>query len=173
MTGAKAMPNWVINTLKVIKGDPREIFEVVRSERSVFDFNKLIPMPESFWNSDQEVVRPSGFKVPAWYAWSVDNWGSKWNASEARYSTKDPEHAIWFDTPWDPPVPVFEALAKRFPKHKIVVHSDEDMNHLHVTFTLKQGELTWAADACRCFEEGDESPLTKAELDLFGIEEAS
>jgi hypothetical protein len=41
------MPNRVINRLKVIKGDPREIFEFVRTEKSVFDFNNLIPMPES------------------------------------------------------------------------------------------------------------------------------
>ena len=75
------MPNWVVNTLKVVKGDPREIFEFVRSEGSVMDFNKLIPMPESIRKSDQEVIRPSGFKVPGWYAWSVDNWGTKWNAS--------------------------------------------------------------------------------------------
>ena len=144
------MPNWVRNTLKVIKGDPKKVLDFVRGDKSAFDFNNLIPMPESILNSDEEVVRASGFRVPAWYAWSVDNWGTKWNASEARCSTADPEHAIWFDTPWDPPVPVFEALAKRFPKHEIVVHSDEDMNNLHVTFTLKEGELTWTADACRC-----------------------
>jgi|HubBroStandDraft_1064217.scaffolds.fasta_scaffold53145_2 hypothetical protein len=41
------MPNRVINTLEVIRGDPREIFELVRTEKSVFDFNNLIPMPES------------------------------------------------------------------------------------------------------------------------------
>jgi hypothetical protein len=39
--------NGVINTLKVIRGDTREIFEFVRTEKSVFDFNHLIPMPES------------------------------------------------------------------------------------------------------------------------------
>ena len=166
------MPNWVVNTLKVINGDPQEIFEFVRTEKSVFDFNNLIPMPEHIQNTDEEVIRASGFKLPAWYAWGVDNWGTKWNASEARYSTKEPDTAIWFDTAWAPPVPVFEALAKRFPEHEIVVYSHEYMNHLHVTFVLKQGGLTWTEDACRCFEE-DGSPLTKAELDVFGIEEAS
>lgn len=168
------MPNWVRNTLKVIKGDAKEIFDFVRSEKSLFDFNTLIPMPESIWNSDQKVVRPSGLKVPAWYAWSVDNWGTKWNASEAKYSTSNPDCTIWFDTAWDPPVPVLEALAKRFPEHEIVVYADEDTNHLHVTFSLKEGLLTWTKDACHCFdEEGeDETPLTRAELDLFGVEEA-
>jgi Ferredoxin-like domain in Api92-like protein len=175
-TEVKKMPNWVNNTLKVIKGDPKEIFEFVRSEKSIFDFNKLIPMPESIWNSDQEVTRPSGFKVPAWFAWSLDNWGCKWNAAGARYSTNEPHTTIWFDTPWDPPVPVFEALAKHFPKHEIVIYSDEYINHVHDTFTLKQGELTWTVDPCRCYGEDDtsldETPLTKAELEVFGIEEA-
>jgi hypothetical protein len=46
LTG-ESMPNQVINTRKVMKGDPREIFEFVRTEKSVFDFNNLIPMPES------------------------------------------------------------------------------------------------------------------------------
>ena len=46
LTG-ESMPNRVINTLEVIRGDPREIFEFVRTEKSVFDFNNLIPMPES------------------------------------------------------------------------------------------------------------------------------
>jgi Ferredoxin-like domain in Api92-like protein len=108
--------------------------------------------------------------VPAWYAWSIDNWGTKWNASETRYSTQEPQTAIRFDMAWDPPVPVFEALAKRFPEHEIVIYSDEYMNHLHVTFTLAEGRLTWT-HACGCFEE-DKTPLTKAELDVFGIEEA-
>jgi hypothetical protein len=45
-----------------------------------------------------------------------------------------------------------------------------------VTFTLKEGQLTWAHDACVCFA-GDETvsveaPLTRADLDYFGIEEA-
>lgn len=74
-------------------------------------------------------------------------------------------------------MPVLEALAQRFPAHEIVVYSDEFMNHLHVTFMLAEGRLTWTHDACQCFGEDDtslhEMPLTKAEIDYFGIEQAS
>jgi len=84
------MPNWVSNTLKVIKGDPKEIFEFVRTEKSVFDFNTLVPMPEQIKNSKEEVDM-CGFTVPAWYDWSCENWGAKWNACDSQYSTKDPE----------------------------------------------------------------------------------
>jgi hypothetical protein len=145
------MPNWVRNTLAVIKGDPKELFEFIRTDKSVFDFNKLIPVPDSIENSKEEVFGPMGDTVPAWYEWAIDNWGTKWNASDAEYSTKDPEHVICFKTAWDPPVPVFEALAKGFPEHEVVVYSDEYSNHLHVTFTLKEGRVTWTHDQCGCF----------------------
>ena len=164
------MPNWVSNTLRVIKGDPKEIFDFVRTEKSVFDFNTLVPMPEHIKNSNEEVDM-CGFKVPAWHDWSCENWGTKWNACDSQYSTKDPEHAIWFDTAWSPAVPVFEALANRFPAHEILIHSDEDMNHLHVTFTLKDGEVTGVADPCRCYDDFF-SPLSIEEMHALGIEEA-
>lgn len=139
------MPNWVSNTLRVIKGDPKEIFEFVRTEKSVFDFNTLVPMPAQIKNSNEEVGM-CGLKVPAWYDWSCENWGTKWNACDSQYSTKDPEHVIWFDTAWSPPVSVFEALAMRFPAHEIVIHADEYENHFHWTFTLKDGQVAWADD---------------------------
>ena len=93
--------------------------------RSVFDFNQLIQMPGEIKNSQEEVDYCAGLKVPAWYKWATENWGTKWSASDSQYSTKDPEHAIWFDTAWSPAVPVFEALAERFPAHEILIHSDE------------------------------------------------
>ena len=164
------MPNWVSNTLRVIKGDPKEIFEFVRTEKSAFDFNTLVPMPEQIKHSNEEADM-CGFSVPAWYDWSCENWGTKWNACDSQYSTKDPEHVIWFDTAWSPAVPVFEALAKRFPAHEILIHSDEYMNHLHVTFTLKDGEVTGVGDQCRCYDEYF-SPLSIEELHALGIEEA-
>ena len=82
-------------------------------------------MPEHIQNCDEEVDL-HGFKVPTWRAWSVENWGTKWNAYDARFSTKDPEHTVEVDTAWAaPPVALFKSLAKQFPTHEIVIHSDE------------------------------------------------
>jgi hypothetical protein len=144
------MPNWVNNVLKVVKGDSRELFEVVRSEESVFDFNTLVPMPDRIANSNEE-VEICGSKVPAWYDWSWKSWGTKWNAHNSKYSANYPDSVIYFDTAWDPPIPVFKALAKRFPRHEVVIYADEYSNHLHFTFTLKDGEVTCMRDPCRCF----------------------
>lgn len=163
------MPNWVCNSLRIINGNPQEIFEFIRSDKSVFDFNTLVQMPENIKNSDKEVPSDN-FSIPAWYEWSLQNWGTKWNACDAKYSTTDPQHELWFDTAWSPPVAVFEALAKQFPTHEIVIQSDEFLNHLHVVFTLKGGQVAWADDACHCFDE-DESSLSAGEMSAFGIED--
>jgi len=79
------MPNWVSNTLRIIKGDPKEVFDLIRTEQSVFDFNTIVPMPEHIQHPDEEVdpVDLAGFKVPEWYKWSLQNWGTKWNACDA------------------------------------------------------------------------------------------
>jgi Api92-like protein with ferredoxin domain len=163
------MPNWVSNTMRIINGNPHEVFEFIRGDKSPFDFNNLVPMPEHIQKADEEVDFAS-LNVPAWYAWSLQNWGTKWNACDAKYSTTDPENVIWFDSAWSPPVAVFQSLAKRFPVHEIVIHSDEYENHFHETFTLKDGEVTWVEDGCHCFDE-DESPLSAGEMNAFGIEE--
>jgi hypothetical protein len=164
------MPNWVSNTLRIIKGDPKEVFEFVRTEESVFDFNTLVPMPEHIQNSDEPVAL-AGFTFPAWYVWSYEHWGTKWNACHSAYSAKDPENVILFDTAWAPPVPIFEALANRFPSYEIQVHSDEYENHFHETFTLMGGQIACATDACDCFDE-DNSPLSTSEMSVLGIEQA-
>lgn len=168
------MPNWVYNTLRVINGDPQEVFAFVRSEESMFDFNTLVPQPEGLYHGSLGPKEFEKYGKNNWYNWNNANWGTKWNACDARYSKKDPEHVILFDTAWDAPAPVFAAMAKRFPGHEIVVYSDEYTNHFHTTFTLKDGQLTRTHETCEdchCFEE-DETPVTRAELDIFGIEEA-
>jgi hypothetical protein len=69
------------------------------------------------------------------------------------------------------PVPIFEALAEKFPEHEIMIHSDEYGNHWHAIFHIKGGEVTEVNNACSCFDE-DNSPLNAPEMAALGIEEA-
>jgi hypothetical protein len=91
-----------------------------------------------------------------------------WRASQNLYGGYQPYRPIFYDFN---PVEVFEALAKQFPSHEIVVHSDEYMNHLYVTFSLKDGQVTEAGDPCRCYDEYF-SPLSIEDMNALGIEEA-
>jgi hypothetical protein len=96
------MPNWVSNALKVIKGDPKEVFELIRTEQSVFAFNKLIPMPESIWICNEEVIRASGFKSVGLVNRELGN------QVECLRSQLLHDRS---GAAWDPPLPVFEAAS--------------------------------------------------------------
>jgi hypothetical protein len=73
------------------------------SRTLTFDFNGILPMPGPEGRQPCEV-------------WAIENWGTKWNASNVWVNVENPDN-IWFQfsTPWDFPTPVFEALAREFP----------------------------------------------------------
>jgi hypothetical protein len=98
---------------------------------------RLGPMHESVGKSDEEIrallvsiapenlqkaelmkeaVDTTGFT--SWYDWSIRNWGTKWNSMHFKRISDDP-FVFVFDTAWSAPVPVFEALAERFPNLQI------------------------------------------------------
>jgi len=66
-----------------------------------------------------------------WYHWSIDNWGTKWNASESfvkRPSSKATSFTVWFDTAWSAPIPILEKLVTMFPEHSLECEwADEDL----------------------------------------------
>lgn len=62
---------------------------------------------------------------------------------------------LYFDSPWAPPLEIFEALASRFPKHEIAIWSDENMNHLHAEYVLASGKLLGGRVPCDCFTDFD------------------
>lgn len=63
-----------------------------------FDFQKIIPM-------DEELL-----KGEDWYSWRVENWGTKWEGYDGRFSYD--RTAFSFETAWSPPIPVIKKLAE-------------------------------------------------------------
>jgi hypothetical protein len=168
------MPNWVENVLSITKGDPSVVWDAIRNhdrlqnreypecDDTAFDFNQLIPEP--------------GITDDLLYRWHITNWGTKWNACYVHFSHKPEDNVLVFKTAWAPPVPIFEALAKKFPEHEIVIHSDEYGNHLHATFHIKNGEVTAVRDECLCFSDSkcdDNVPMIGKEDAAFNVEEPS
>ena len=217
------MPNWVHSAVIVVNGSATEVFDLVRGENSVFDFNKLIPMPNDIRPpAELEGKFIGDFMTPhrPFEQWAKDNWGTKWNAVDAYVVTPDERRkthqdrleailearrreaarlaAVWgleadeaeamlspappppkqpldsaeeallkvpvlyFETAWVPPVPVYEALAARFSSHEIVIWADEYDNHQHGTFTLKQGQVVFEGERCKCFEDEYEEQCEEA-----------
>ena len=148
------MPNWVHNSTKII-GEKKAVENCVASLEgededgypNVFDFEKIEPMPEDVRNTDPDRVLGDGPKNRNnWYDWSCDNWGTKWNSCNAdvnnRFEDGD-NHVIEidYDTAWTMPVPVWDKLAKKFPKLEFRHKFDEEMQHFYGVAIYKNGKL--------------------------------
>lgn len=60
-----------------------------------------------------------------WYSWSVDNWGTKWNAGDSHL---DDNNNLVFETAWSMPFPIFLKISELFPDVSITVeYADEDI----------------------------------------------
>ncbi len=79
------------------------------------------------------------FGYATWYEWSIDNWGTKWNAY---YQSKESDDAIRFDTAWAAPIPVILELSKRFPEVTLIlVYADECTSSNTGKITFEAGKI--------------------------------
>ena len=146
------MPNWCTNNI-VIVGDTKQLqkvkttlagrdvaFECVGDNggiafdnETLFCFHQLVPAPVK--------VATAGYD-PVGYEWCCKNWGTKWQASEAQLLT-DAASCLHFqfDTAWCPPLPVFEALCRQFPRVEITINYQEDGVGLTGRLTLRDGHV--------------------------------
>lgn len=112
------MPNYCQNTLKIIAKDDvvKTIIDMMRGtgedEGNLFDFNKVIPMPENIYRGAVGKEEEALYGKNNWYDWSIENWGTKWNSVDAELR----ENCFVFDTAWSPCSPVISTLAEMFPE---------------------------------------------------------
>ena len=136
------MPNWCGNTV-LIRGEPDEVGKLlsfIEDRSNPFSLNKIIVMPPQLREQsapvrEEDVAKDNVTKYGAtdWYDWATNNWGTKWDTSDARiiYDNTDPMMPghrtvrIEFETAWAPPMPVYDALAKMFPNTNIFAAYDE------------------------------------------------
>ena len=111
------MPNWVRNniTIKGKKEDLDDLLAKVAVYPSEFSFEGIIPMPNDV----------------DWYSWSIENWGTKWDADDVSVVRKSNTRAlIYFDTAWSAPIPIYEAIKKMYPGLDVKVeYADEDLGY--------------------------------------------
>ena len=122
------MPNWCYNRVEIYGAAAEKIADKIASEETPFDFAKIIPEPDY----DKIEVEPtfekedSDFRMPTWWDWRVQNWGTKWNSSECEVTIMDDEQVEYtFNTAWGPPEPIIHKLRELYPDVSITAFYDE------------------------------------------------
>jgi len=93
------MPNWCDNTLTITHADKSKIdvIEKTLSGEQPQLLNTILPNPSGDWD----------------YEWSVNNWGTKWDAGVHDWERHD-DNTIWvsFDSAWSPPIAIYEYMER-------------------------------------------------------------
>lgn len=100
----------VLMTLSNLYGDPSNQFSSTRDiENDLKMFQHLKPEDFEMFAKALRLKQETGHW--GWYGWSIENWGTKWDAYDAEVG----DGAIVFDTAWSPPDAYLKALAARLP----------------------------------------------------------
>ena len=126
------MPNNVTTRMRIYGEKANDVLEAIKGEREAIDFEVIIPPPEnmfrgSFGQKEKKLCQEEG--RPNWYDWQRENWGTKWNAYSQSVTRKDEWMVeIEFDTAWQFPQPILDALQKQYPEVRFSGHWVEEFS---------------------------------------------
>lgn len=92
-----------------------------------------------------------------WYTWSIDNWGTKWNAYDGYVNEVEEDcFIVFFYTAWSPPMPVLEKICELFPFLTIEMeYQEEGMGFAGIAgcdpggdYYDNEGEIIYLSDCC-------------------------
>ena len=108
------MPNWTANNVLFVGERDRleTLKDMLKSKDNDFDFNNIVPMPKNIYRGSLGTVGEEKYGKNNWYHWSIDNWGTKWNAVDTRVELNDGSLYYTFDTAWDCPREIVNALMR-------------------------------------------------------------
>ena len=115
------MPNWCNNSI-TIKGSTETVGTFWKEVKEVGFLQAMKPMPKELDGTTsptpkQGVPQPLVDGHDNWYAWRVDNWGTKWEVDHEEgleYTDNgDGTSSItgWADSAWAPPINAFQTFA--------------------------------------------------------------
>ena len=112
------MPNWCMNTVYVSHEDSSKIDEFKKAcESSDGLFQHFVPRPES--------------EEDNWYAWNIENWGTKWDVEGDGVQVFEQDEnkiSVSFDTAWGPPIEFFRKLEEDHEYKVLAYYMEEGMN---------------------------------------------
>ena len=108
------MPNWTANNVLFVgkRKQLETLKDMLKSDKNDFDFNNIVPMPKNIFRGNLGKEEEEKYGKNNWYHWSIDNWGTKWNSVGTRVELKDGSLYYTFDTAWDCPREIVNALMR-------------------------------------------------------------
>ena len=129
------MPNWCENEV-TFSGDEEKVQKIkdfVKGKERDFCFEKIVPMPKEIKNTtksspskptpEQSKKLISKYGFDNWYDWCIENWDTKWNATDVEMEDEDDRVTYQFLTAWCPPEAVYYNLCRLFN-----IDNDEDIH---------------------------------------------
>ena len=143
------MPNWCWNHLEV-SGDEKQLQEFVEKSL-VKDEHSLIQSRLEHDNFSFEGTLPRGDRKD-WYNWSLDNWGTKWDACEPNINHNDIDYfAVSFESAWSPPIAWIDNIMQDFPDLSFTLEYEEPGmcfgGRLSAQYEVIWDNFTWDLDA--------------------------
>jgi hypothetical protein len=121
-------------------------------------FNQILPMPDDILRDNLTYEQRKESNGRNWYDWSVENWGTKWDAYNVRVQRlSDTSLYVMMETAWSPPIPIFKKLVE-LGFEVSAYYLDE--GHMYI------GQFECGEDFC--FEVNRQTPYNL--IDEFNIE---
>ena len=138
--------------------------------------NEVIPI-----NPAEEAELIANYGTASWYDWSVNAWGTKWDAANTRFNITDTEATVWFDTAWSPPEAWLATVIAEHPEGRTQLAYAEGGMGYFGRFVYVDGELVvnefndddfW--DVEKDWDDVEDSmemltPSCRAHLEAYGL----
>ena len=121
------MPNHCFNRIEIYcrsEEQKNEIKKFLESEETCFDLSHILPEPDY----ESIAVKPTFGKeddthrMPKWWDWRIQNWGTKWNTYDDELSETEDSLEYRFSTAWSPPEMAIAHLREIFKPERDDVH---------------------------------------------------
>ena len=128
--------------LAMSEDEQRKTMEYVMLHK---DYEKNCPMfqtkADAYAYGKKALDNYEKYGAKDWYDWSIQNWGTKWNAHDT--IVNDPGEAnVYFHTAWSAPLPFLDALSRKYPELTFDFEfADEDIGYNTGKMTIKNGEI--------------------------------
>ncbi len=130
--GLKAYKDFVAVLLFDGANKDSDLLNIPEEKEAIF-LKQRTDIDDDEWKAGRQAFRNiQQYGFPTWYEWSINNWGTKWNAYDCieLEDVSEEMNEPCFNTAWSAPHPILSKLAQMYPDVEIEHEwADEDFGH--------------------------------------------